>query len=156
MGRIQSSVGLITGIPITDTIRQLLEISAQPRDRLFDRNDDLRAEQQAINSLTAGVIGIQFASVNLGDTALFHQKDATSTNANTLSGTITGDTAAGSYQFTPLRVVQSHQLLSKGLSSRTEELGGGRLLCILADTLTKEFPYPLIASTSSIALLRMI
>ena len=34
MGRIQSSVGLITGIPIQDTVDQLIKLAAKPRDLL--------------------------------------------------------------------------------------------------------------------------
>ena len=32
MGRIASSIGIITGVPITDTVDQLIAISARPRD----------------------------------------------------------------------------------------------------------------------------
>ena len=127
MGRLQSSIGLITGIPIADTVRQLLAISAQPRNRLVERTGRLRSQQVAINSLAAGVIGIQFAAARLGDSEVFHRKEATSSNESVLGGTITGDPAAGSYQFTPIRRVQSHQLLSSGLASRSEVLGGGEV-----------------------------
>ena len=127
MGRLQSSIGLITGIPIADTIQQLLAISAQPRNRLIERTDQLRSQQVAVNSLAAGVIGVQFAGARLGDSALFQQKAATSSNEAVLGGTITGNPAAGSYQFTPIRQVQSHQLLSNGLASRSDGLGGGEV-----------------------------
>ena len=127
MGRLQSSVGLITGIPIADTIQQLLAISARPRNRLIERTDQLRSQQVAVNSLAAGVIGVQFAGARLGDSALFQRKVATSSNEAVLGGTITGNPAAGSYQFTPIRQVQSHQLLSNGLASRSDGLGGGEV-----------------------------
>jgi len=45
MGRIQSDVGLITGINITDTVNKLMAINGQPRDRLVTRTDALKKTQ---------------------------------------------------------------------------------------------------------------
>ena len=61
MSGIASSIGLITGIPIQDTIDQLISISAQPRDALVERTATLKNEQVAITELTALVIGVQLA-----------------------------------------------------------------------------------------------
>ena len=43
MSGIASSIGLITGIPIKDTVDQLISISAQPRDALVERTATLNA-----------------------------------------------------------------------------------------------------------------
>ena len=56
MARIQSSIGLVTGIPITDTVDQLIAVSARPRDTLVGRTNKLQSEQLAIGELTAVVI----------------------------------------------------------------------------------------------------
>ena len=47
MGQIQTSMGLITGIPILDTVDKLMAISARPRDLITARNDDLQAPEFA-------------------------------------------------------------------------------------------------------------
>jgi flagellar hook-associated protein 2 len=39
MGRLQSSIGLITGTNITGTVDQLIAISARSRDRLVFRTE---------------------------------------------------------------------------------------------------------------------
>jgi flagellar hook-associated protein 2 len=44
-----------------------------------------------------------------------------------LAATVTGSPAQGVYQFTPVRTAQSHQLLSQGVGSLEEPLGGGQL-----------------------------
>ena len=46
MGRIQSSVGLITGTDIVGTVEQLIAISARPRDRLLSRTALLQPNMQ--------------------------------------------------------------------------------------------------------------
>ncbi len=51
MGRITSSIGLITGTPIQDTVDQLINVSAVPRDRLANRNEGLRQERSAVTEL---------------------------------------------------------------------------------------------------------
>ena len=85
MGRIQSSIGLITGTDILGTVDQLIAISAQPRDRLISRTETLRAQQQAVAELTASVIGVQLAGNQLAETSLFRSKKAESSNSDAVS-----------------------------------------------------------------------
>ena len=127
MGQIQTSMGLITGIPILDTVDQLMAISARPRDLITARNDDLRAEQVAISQLTSLVLGVQFATDQLGEASIYRDKVASSSDSNVLTASVTGDPPAGLYQFTPVRTAQPHQLLSSGVGDPSEALGGGTL-----------------------------
>ncbi len=127
MGRIQSSVGLITGIPISETVDQLLAVSAQPRDLLISRNEALQAERLAVSELTAGVIGVQFAMTSLGSSSLFARKQTTSSDEELLSVTTTGTPARGTYEITPVRQAQNHQLLSGGFSQSDEPIGAGEI-----------------------------
>ena len=64
MGRISSNIGLITGIPITDTVDQLMQIAARPRDLLTSRTESLQSQQLAITSLSSRLLGIQFRVVD--------------------------------------------------------------------------------------------
>ena len=59
MGRIQSSVGLISGIPVQDTIDKLMALAAQPRVALEGRVAKLKAQKLAVTELTALIIGVQ-------------------------------------------------------------------------------------------------
>lgn len=125
MGRIQSSVGLVTGIPIQETVDQLIALQAVPRDRLTARQAVLKAQQAAITDLTAAVLGVQFAARRLKNLSVFQQKSVASSNSNLLTGTATSTVAAGQYQFVPVRQTQTHHALSSGLASRDQALGGG-------------------------------
>ena len=42
MSRIQSSTGLITGIPIEDTVNKLMALASQPKATLDNRTKDLK------------------------------------------------------------------------------------------------------------------
>jgi len=127
MGQIQTSVGLITGIPITDTVDKLMALAARPRDLIAARNTRLQAEQVAVTDLTSLVLGVQFATDQLGDNGIFSQKTVTSQDSSLISATLTGDPVAGSYSLVPVRQAQPQQVFSSGVNSLSQTIGAGAL-----------------------------
>jgi flagellar hook-associated protein 2 len=127
MGRLQATTGLITGLPIQDTVKQLIAIEARPRDLVVSRNKDLSAQQVAVTELTAAVIAVQLAARNLGSAAVFNKKTVTSSNPTALTATLTGKPLPGIHSFTPIRKAQAHHLLSSGFAAIDQPLGAGTL-----------------------------
>jgi flagellar hook-associated protein 2 len=128
MSRITSNIGLITGIPIAETVNQLVAVQARPRDLLVQKTEKIQREQVALSEISALLLSLQFTARNLTKPALFTKHTASSSNPQALSATITGSTAAaGVYQFTPLHAAQSHQLLSTGVARADQPLGAGAL-----------------------------
>ena len=127
MSGIQSSIGVITGIPIRDTVDQLIAISAQPRDSLVERTATLKQQQVAINELTALVIGVQLSTDNLGKAEIFDAVDVNSSNSDLVSVQKTGSPSKGSFSFRPVRKASFHQQLSGRLASEDNPLGAGTL-----------------------------
>ncbi len=125
MGSITPNVGLITGIPIQQTIDQLIAVQSRPRDLLALLGKKVEAEQVAMTTLSASLLSLQFQAINVGKPDQFSQTSTSSSNAALLSVTSTGNPSLGSFQFTPLQTAQSQQLLSSGLASDTGALGGG-------------------------------
>ncbi|HRF00747.1 MAG TPA: flagellar filament capping protein FliD [Pirellulaceae bacterium] len=125
MSGIQSAIGVITGIPIQDTINQLIAISARPRDRLVSRIAAMKSQQVAFTELTALVIGVQLASDNLGRADVHDAVAVSSSNTAALSTRVTGTPGVGTYSFQPVRTARSQQLLSGRIASATEPLGAG-------------------------------
>ena len=125
MGRIQSNVGLITGVPIQQTVDQLMALQAVPRDRLLARQRSMQAQQAALTDLTAAVLGVQFAARRLKSVDLFQQRTVASGNASLLTGSATPTVPAGQYQFVAVRQTQTHHAISSGLAAPDEALGGG-------------------------------
>jgi flagellar hook-associated protein 2 len=125
MGRIQSSVGLVTGIPIQQTVDQLIALQARPRDRLVARQKVLGAEQAAVTDLTALTLGVQFALRRLKNIELFAGRKVASSHPSLLTATLAAASVPGTYAFVPLRAAQTHQALSSGLAARDASLGGG-------------------------------
>src|SRR4051812_29298845 len=125
MGRIQSSVGLVTGIPIQDTVDKLMAIQAQPRDTLTARQKDLQAQQAAVTQLTALTLGVQIVAKRLAKSDLFAGLQTTSSNTAVLTATASSPAAPGQYQFVPARLAQSNLALSSGVAASDQALGGG-------------------------------
>jgi len=127
MGRIQSNIGLITGMPIGDTVAQLMALAGAPRDMLVDRTTQLQAEEVAVSELAASLYSVKFITDNLGRSKLFYEREATSSNPDVLSALVYGTPPSGTFQFTPLRTVQSQQMLSTAFRSDTDSLDSGRM-----------------------------
>ena len=127
MGRIQTNIGLITGFPIVDTVDQLISISAQPRDLLRSRTQQLSAEQVAITQLTSFLVTFQDATNNLGKNSLFESQSISSSNEALLTATANGNAVNGSYLFTPIRRATAQQVLSNSIIDKSQAIGAGSL-----------------------------
>lgn len=124
MGRLQSSIGLITGTDIVGTVDQLIALSARPRDRLLSRNREIQGKQQQIASLTASVIGVQLAGNALSSSAIFTSKSASSSNDAALSVSTADNAPAGKYTIKTLQTAATHSIASaQRFASRDAALG---------------------------------
>jgi flagellar hook-associated protein 2 len=125
MGRIQSDVGLVTGIKITDTVDQLMAIQAQPRDALQSRVKTFQAEQTAVTQLMVVTLGVQLSGKQLQNASMYQARAATSGDTKYLTASATSSAAVGDYQFTPVRKAQNHQLQSSGFATQDQAIGPG-------------------------------
>ena len=125
MTKIQSNIGIITGMAIGDTVDSLMALSAKSRDMLAERTQTMANEQVAVTELSAYLYAVRMISDNLGKADLFDAREASSSNENVLTANVTGTPPEGIYHFTSVRAVQNHQFLSGGVSEDSEPLGGG-------------------------------
>ena len=119
MSGISSNVGLITGIPITETVEQLIQVAAAPRDLLISRTQGLLSERTAITSLSSRLIGLQFDLGKLNVADPFEAKTVSSSDASILEATIASDgkPVAGSYSFRTVQTASAQQLVSQSFES---------------------------------------
>jgi flagellar capping protein FliD len=92
MTRIQSSTGLITGIPIEETVNKLMEVAARPRTVLEDRTKLLQTEQAAVAQLSSLVLAFQFEANRFGSESVFQSKAVNSSDTDVLTAAILGGT----------------------------------------------------------------
>jgi len=119
MGRITSNVGLITGIPITDTVDQLIQVASRPRDLLSSRNQGLQQQRLAINSLSSRLLALKFDLSKLNVSTPFQARSVTSANEDILTATLTssGQPPIGSFAIQPVQTASSQQLISQRFES---------------------------------------
>ncbi len=124
MGRIQSSIGLITGTDIAGTVDQLMQISGRPRDRLVSRTESLQEQQKAVGELTAVVVGTQLAGKSLADSGLFRSTKATSSNPDAVSVSGGSQSQPGTHVVRTLQTASTHDVGSlRRFASPTAALG---------------------------------
>jgi len=119
MGRITSNVGLITGIPITDTVDQLMAVAGKPRDLLASRNQGLQQQQLAVNSLSSRILALKFDLGKLGVSDPYQARSVTSLNEDVLSATLKsgGKPPLGTFKIQPVQTASSQQLISQRFES---------------------------------------
>lgn len=133
MGRIQSTVGLISGIDYGKIVDQLVALSRRPVDQLTSRNETLKKQQVAVTELSAYLLAVRYASDNLAKSEIYQKTKVSTSNEAVLQATVVGNPTSGYYQFTPVRTAQPQQFLSAGLRSSTSPLGAGTLTIRFGD-----------------------
>jgi len=133
MGRIQSTVGLVSGIDYGKIVDQLVALSRRPIEQLTNRNETLKKQQVAVTELSAYLLAVRYASDNLAKTEVYQKSKVSTSNEAALLATVNGNPVAGYYQFTPMRTAQQQQFLSAGLRSNTSPIGTGTLTLRFGD-----------------------
>jgi flagellar hook-associated protein 2 len=128
MGRIQSNIGLVTGVDIQSTVDQLMKLNAIPRDRLQSNITAMQSEQSAVTELMTQIVGVQLTTDRLGQTSLFSSTTVSSGNPQALTAQSTGSPKTGSYTFVPVRQAQSQQQTSSLLASGDQKLNQGEVV----------------------------
>jgi flagellar hook-associated protein 2 len=128
MAGITASTGLITGIPIQDTVDKLMALASKPKDDLTARTQTLQSEKLAVQQLTSLLLAFQFDTNQLGKDDVFNSRTVTSSNENALTAAVAtdGNPAVGNYQFTPVQTASSQQLLSQSFGAK-EAIGAGTI-----------------------------
>jgi flagellar hook-associated protein 2 len=125
MGRIQSNIGLTTGIDIRSTITQLMSVSARPRQLLESRIQGLQSQQLAINELTALVIGMELQAARIGIASNVQSSSVSSSRPESLSATVSGKPTVGNYSVQVVQTSQTATASSSPIASATEKLQAG-------------------------------
>lgn len=127
MARISSSIGLVTGLPIQDTVKQLMAVAARPRDLLKSRNDSIKQEQTALDTLGARLLSFQFAANKLKAGSVFTTREVASSKPDALQVALpaAGVPAVGSYQVRPVQIASAQQLVSQRFDGTATDLGSG-------------------------------
>jgi flagellar capping protein FliD len=125
MGRIQSSVGLATGIDIQGTVDQLMKLEAEPQDALKARQAALNTQASAIGDLLAQTLAVQVTIKRLAKPTFFSTALSVNADRSDLLSAVTSTNATaatGSYSFRPIRMAQAQQSSSAGFASNTTAL----------------------------------
>lgn len=129
MSAIQASTGLISGIPIQDTVDQLMAVARRPRNLLAQRTEGIESERSAVDTLAARLLSLRFSLTKFNTASTFEARTAQSSDKGLLSATVASGASpsVGDYRFTPLQTASAHQLVSRSFADLSGGLGAGSL-----------------------------
>jgi len=137
MSGISSNVGLISGLPTADLIRQLMAIEARPVTLLQQRAAVVTTQRTALADLSARLLKLQNQVQPFDRASFFRVFRATSSNENVLTAVAGEDALPGTFTFQVRSLVSSHALVGQGFADAnatpvgagtiTLELGHGRV-----------------------------
>src|SRR4051812_40618643 len=136
MGRISTSVGLISGINTSDIIDQLIKLEQAPKTLLQNRKDKVTAQKDAYSGISTQLTTLQGLGRAFERPSTFAASTAQSSDDNVLTATTSAGASVGSFQFQVAGLVTAQQSVTGGFASAdtalaagnlTIELGGGNL-----------------------------
>lgn len=128
MGRITSSVGIVSGINTADIIDQLMKLEERPKTLIQTRIDNNTKQKLAYTDLQTRLTSIKITGTSLKKPSFFQASTATSSDENVLTATASNGAAVGSFQFRVARLVTAQQNVSKGFADfDSAKVGAGRL-----------------------------
>src|SRR6476620_2784109 len=112
MGRISSSVGLVSGINSKDIIDQLMALEARPKDLLQTRIDGINQQKLAYTDLSTRLTSLRINGQSLNKPSTFQGATSTSSDESVATATATPGAAVGSYEIQVARLVTTQQAVS--------------------------------------------
>jgi flagellar hook-associated protein 2 len=128
MSGISSGTGLISGLPTSTLIAQLMQLERQPITQLQTRLAGIQTQRTAWADLSARLLSAKGFATRFKDSSFFKNFTTTSSNENVLSAVAGEDAAPGTYSFVVKSLVSNHQLIGNGFAnSDTTPVGAGTL-----------------------------
>jgi len=128
MGQITSGVGLVSGLPISDIIDQLIAIEARPKQIVEQRIAVLQSQQIAFQDINAKLLALKLSASGFSTNKTFDTTTALSSDEAALSAISASSATPGTYSFIVDRLVSTQQMISKGFVDQdATAVGAGTL-----------------------------
>ncbi len=126
MGKITTSVGLISGINTGQIIDELMSIESQPVEAPPEPARHHHRPPGSASTISPHSGSLQTTAQALEKTSAFTAATATSSNNNVLTATAAEGAAVGTYQFQVAQLVTTQQMISSGFADATNAKVGSR------------------------------
>src|SRR5271170_2641569 len=89
-GAISSGTGLVTGIPISSLVSELVSLDSGPVNSLTSADKTITGQTTALTSLEANLTAMENDATALGQSSLYTANTVNSSDSSALSATTTG------------------------------------------------------------------
>lgn len=122
-----SSPGIGANLDVNSIVSQLMQIEAQPLQKLATREASYQAKLSAFGSLKSALSSLQGAMNALASPDRFNSFRATSSNSSLASVSVGNSATPGSYSLEVQYLAQAHKLKSTTFNALTDSVGTGTI-----------------------------
>ena len=127
-----SSVGLGSGIPVEETVAKLVALEQRPIQALQKKATTINSQVSAYSQLKSQISNLQTQVDKLTSAATWQGRVLSSSNASTVTGTVTSKAALGTYDV-KVQQLASAQTIASGVVAKDDALGEGTLTITLGE-----------------------
>ncbi|MCM1513123.1 MAG: flagellar filament capping protein FliD [Oxalobacter formigenes] len=133
-----SSLGVGSGLDLSDTLSQLMEVEKVPLQRLATKQQSYQTKLSAYSMVQSALSTFESAVSGLSSISKYQKTTATSSNEDIATISAGARAASGSYSLKVDQLAQSQKLVANGVADRKAAVGSGRITIDFGEYVTAE------------------
>lgn len=122
-----SSLGVGSGLDLSDTLSQLMEVERVPLQRLASKQQSYQTKLSAYSMVQSALSSFQSAVSGLSSISKYQKTTATSSNDEIATISAGARAANGTYSLKVDQLAQSQKLVANGVADRKAAIGTGKI-----------------------------
>lgn len=133
-----SSLGVGSGLNLSDTLSQLMEVEKVPLQRLATKQQSYQTKLSAYSMVQSALSTFESAVSGLSSISKYQKTTATSSNEDIVTISAGSRAANGTYSLKVDQLAQSQKLVANGVADRKAAIGSGKITIDFGEYLTAD------------------
>ncbi|MCM1129987.1 MAG: flagellar filament capping protein FliD [Alistipes senegalensis] len=133
-----SSLGVGSGLDLSDTLSQLMEVEKVPLQRLATKQQSYQTKLSAYSMVQSALSTFESAVSGLSSISKYQKTTATSSNEDIATISAGARAANGSYSLKVDQLAQSQKLVANGVADRKAAIGSGKITIDFGEYVTAD------------------
>lgn len=133
-----SSLGVGSGLDLSDTLSQLMEVEKVPLQRLATKQQSYQTKLSAYSMVQSALSTFESAVSGLSSISKYQKTTATSSNEDIVTISAGSRAANGTYSLKVDQLAQSQKLVANGVADRKAAIGSGKITIDFGEYLTAD------------------
>lgn len=133
-----SSLGVGSGLDLSDTLSKLMEVEKVPLQRLATKQQSYQTKLSAYSMVQSALSTFESAVSGLSSISKYQKTTATSSNEDIVTISAGSRAANGTYSLKVDQLAQSQKLVANGVADRKAAIGSGKITIDFGEYLTAD------------------